>query len=68
MAQQKGSGQKASNERNQASQGGKRGSTQGGRSGGEAQSGNEPLKGQTSKVSSGSDSSQKNRQSGGSKT
>ena len=67
MAQQKGSSQKGSNERNQASQGGKKGSTQGGRSGGEAQSGNEPLKGQTSKVSGSDSPSQKNRQSGSSK-
>jgi hypothetical protein len=65
MAQQKGSSQKGSNERNQASQGGKKGTTQGGRSGGEAaQSGTEPLKGQTSQVSPGSDRSQQNRQSG----
>ena len=67
MAQQKGSSQKAGNERNQASQGGKKGSTQGGRSGGEAQAGNEPLKGQTSKVSGSDSSPQKNRQSGSSK-
>jgi hypothetical protein len=65
MARQKGSSQ--SSERNQASQGGKKSGTQGGRSGGEAQSGNEPLKGQTSKVSGSDMSSQKNRQSGGSK-